>query len=185
MEITVILLGGEQMRILNNNTAAEEVEYINKVLRQKKRGFKRIALEDYGINDLELLDRLNSLGYTKVKNVISRTVDITNSNIDVIYPHRLDTEPIIEDNKEGATEETALSNVNTDKLNILLDNLESLLKLIPKHNNTLWRSNDNRNISIRLDSGLYAEIKHRAERDGVTATELFNRAVEEYLNKYN
>lgn len=177
------------MRILNINTVVEEVEYINKVLRGKKRGFKKIALEDYGISDLELLDQLKSLGYTKIKNVISRTVDITNNNIDVIYPSRLDTEPITEDKvieEEVTTEDkTALMNIDTDKLNLLLNNLDSILKLIPRGNNSIYRNNNNVPKTIRVDDGLYQEIKFRAERDGVTATELFNRAVEEYLNKYN
>lgn len=174
------------MRILNNDTILEEVDYINKVLRGKKRGFKKVALEDYEIDDLELLEQLKALGYVKVKNQLVREIDITNSNIEVIEPSRQVIEPIIEKNNKTITkvkeEEKALSKIDTSKLNLLLDNLDQLLNLIPKNRNTIYRSKDNRNISIRLDSGLYEELKHRAKRDNKTITELFNLALEEYLN---
>lgn len=177
------------MRVLNDSTLLEEIEYINKVLRGKKRGFKKIALEDYEVDDLELVEQLKALGYVKVKNQLVREIDITNSNIEVIKPSRQVIEPIIEENNKVAPgvkeEEKTLSNINTSKLNLLLDNLDQILKLIPKHKDVIYRSNDNRNISIRLDSGLYEELKHRAKRDNKTITELFNLALEEYLENNN
>lgn len=177
------------MRILNNDTVAEEIDYINKVLRGKKRGFKKIALEDYGINDLELLEQLKVLGYVKVKNKLVRDIDITNSNIEVIEPSRQVVEPIREENNKVTPgvkeEEKALSNIDNNKLRLLLDNIDKILNLIPQHRNTIYRNNDNRNISIRLDDGLYKELKHRAKRDNKTITELFNLALEEYLENNN
>ena len=35
------------MREVRNENVIEEIEYINKVLRQKKRGFKKLAFEDF------------------------------------------------------------------------------------------------------------------------------------------
>lgn len=168
------------MRILDKNTVQLEIEYIMKTLRGKKRGFKRIALEDYNKTDKELLEDLNELGYTKIKNEIVRTVDITNSNIEVIEPDRQVIEPVKEVLNLTTVETKVLSNFNQEKLNLLLDNLDSLLRLIPKEN-SIYRSNDNRVVSIRLDSGLYNEAKHRAENSNITVTELFNRALESYL----
>lgn len=164
----------------NINNIEQEVEYINKVLRGKKRGFGRIAKEDYGVNDIILLDVFKANGYQKVKNQIVRTIDITDSNIEVIEPNRQVIEPIKEVTTIIPEKEAALININTEKLNVLLDNLEDLLKLIPKEN-SIYRSNDNRVVSIRLDSGLYNESKHRAEMCNITVTELFNRALENYL----
>lgn len=166
------------MRVLNKNTISQEIEYINKVLRGKKRGFKKVALEDYNKADTELLEELKALGYVKVKNQIIRTDDITKSNIEVIEPSRY-VENTVTDHRDKT-----LSNVDTNKLNILLDNLEELLKLVPKYNSCIYRSNNNKVISIRVDEGLYNELKHRALRDNTTATELFNKALEEYLGKY-
>lgn len=168
------------MRILDRATVYTEIEYINKVLRSKKRGFRRIALEDYNKTDKELIEALNELGYTKIKNEIVRTVDITNSNIEVIEPHRQVIEPVEEVLNVAPVETKAIANINEEKLNLLLDNLDNLLKLIPKEN-SIYRSNDNRVVSIRLDSGLYNEAKYRADICNITVTELFNKALENYL----
>lgn len=174
------------MRVLNNNKLLEEIEYINKVLRGKKKGFKKIALEDYKVNDLELLEQLKSLGYVKVKNQLIREVNITNDNIEVIEPSRQIIEETVEvNNPKVNDEERVLSNINTSKLNLLLDNLDQILNLIPKHKDVIYRSSDNRNISIRLDTGLYEELKHRAKSKNKTITELFNLALEEYLENNN
>lgn len=134
------MLGGEEMRILNDHTLVEEI-------------------------------------------------DITNSNIEVIEAIRQDVEPIIKDNIENITkvkeEENALSKIDTSKLNLLLDKLDQILNLIPKNKDLIYRSNDNRNISLRLDTGLYEELKHRAKRDNKTISELFNLVLEEYLENNN
>ena len=172
------------MRELNRDTVCLEIEYINKVLKGKKRGFKRIALEDYNKTDKELLEELEVLGYIKIKvqsyYQFVRAIDITNSNIEVIEPGRQEAEPVNEVLEVATVETKAITNFNEEKLNLLLDNLDHLLKLIPKEN-SVFRSNDNRVVSIRLDSGLYNEAKHRAESSNITVTELFNRALENYL----
>ncbi len=177
------------MRVLNNSTLLEEIEYINKVLRSKKRGFKKIALEDYGVDDLELLEQLYVLGYVKVKNKVVRELNITNSNIEIIEPSRQVIEPIIKKNSKSIPsikeDDNALAKIDNDKLKLLLDNLDHLLKLIPKHKNVIYRSNNNSNISLRLDSGLYKELKVRAERNNKTISEMLNLVLEQYLENNN
>ena len=177
------------MRVLNNSTLLEEIEYINKVLRSKKRGFKKIALEDYGVDALELLEQLNVLGYVKVKNKVVRELNITNSNIEIIEPSRQVIEPIIKKNSKSIPsikeDDNALAKIDNDKLKLLLDNLDHLLKLIPKHKNVIYRSNNNSNISLRLDSGLYKELKVRAERNNKTISEMLNLVLEQYLENNN
>lgn len=177
------------MRVLNNSTLLEEIEYINKVLRSKKRGFKKIALEYYGVDDLELLEQLNVLGYVKVKNKVVRELNITNSNIEIIEPSRQVIEPIIKKNSKSIPsikeDDNALAKIDNDKLKLLLDNLDHLLKLIPKHKNVIYRSNNNSNISLRLDSGLYKELKVRAERNNKTISEMLNLVLEQYLENNN
>lgn len=39
--------GGLGMRLLNKDNILEQVEYINKILRGKKKGFNRISMEDF------------------------------------------------------------------------------------------------------------------------------------------
>lgn len=74
------------------------------------------------------------------------------------------------------------SNVNIDKLNILLNNIDSLLQLIPKHNNCIFRSGENKPVTLRVDSGLYEELKKCSEINNKTISELLNIALEKYFN---
>ena len=172
------------MREVRNENVIEEIEYINKVLRQKKRGFKKLAFEDYCLDDKDLLKILEHHGYTKIKNKFVRTVDITNSNIEVIEPNRQVIEPVKETKEIIQVKETTeLSNIDTTKLNLLLDNLDHLLKLIPKEK-CIYRNNIIGVRTLRLDTGLYEELKHRSELKNETISELLNIAIENYLTDF-
>lgn len=176
------------MRSINSNNFIEEIEYINKHLRQKKRGFKKISLEDYGREDQDITEQLKGFGYTKIKNQFVAE----ECNIEVIYPVRqIDITEV-----EDVTQQFEIENKDNKSLDIfnrvdiakftkLLNNLDDILDLISKHNNNdvIFKSGKNEVRSIRIDTGLYEELKNRAAVSGVTATELFNKALEEYLKK--
>lgn len=175
------------MRIINSDNLLQEVEYINAHLRKKKRGFKKIALEDYGREDQDIIEQLKGFGYTKIKNQFVAE----ECNIEVIYPVRqIDITEV-----EDVTQQFEIENKNNKSLDIfnrvdiakftkLLNNLDDILDLIPKYNNdVIFKSGKNEVRSIRIDTGLYEELKNRAAVSGVTATELFNKALEEYLKK--
>lgn len=172
------------MRIINNDNLVAEIDYINKHLRQKKRGFKKIALEDYSKLDHELLQDLMEFGYTKVKNQFVSD----ECNIEVIYPCRpieiteIDSITHIseEEVKGGALE--VLRDVDINKVIKLINNIDDILELIPeKREGVIYKNGKNEVRSIRVDTGLYEELKARAMEQGVTATELFNKALEEFL----
>ncbi|WP_040191076.1 hypothetical protein [Clostridium culturomicium] len=178
------------MRNISKENLVEEVEYINKHLRQKKRGFKKIALEDYDKNDQELIQVLKELGYTKIKNQFVSD----ECNIEVIYPVRqieiTDVEGITsvteeafkKDIKGGALD--VLDSMDINKFVKLINNIDDILELIPqKRDGVIYKSGKNEVRSIRIDLGLYEEIKARATERGTTATELFNKALEEFLSK--
>ena len=180
------------MREVKNENIFEEIEYINKELRRKKRGFKKIAFEEYSLNDTDLLEILKGYGYTKIKNQFLRAENITSENIEVIEFDRQVIEPVKDvlevDTVETtdiipASETTELSNIDTTKLNLLLDHLDHLLKLIPKEN-CIYRSNIISVKTLRVDSGLYEELRHRAEAKNETISELLNKAIENYLTDF-
>lgn len=108
--------------------------------------------------------------------------DITDSNIVVIEEVPIDE--VVENTNVEENEQVNLSNnnVNMDKLNLLLNNLDSLLNLIPKHKNCIYRSGENKPITLRIDSGLYEELKSRAEISNNTISELLNIVLEKYYN---
>lgn len=180
---------GEIMRIINEDNLLQEIEYINSHLRKKKRGFRKIALEDYGREDQDIIEQLKGFGYTKIKNQFVAE----ECNIEVIYPTRqIDITEV-----ENVTCETYIESeenknidifnrVDIDKFTKLINNIDDILSLIPDRNNSdvIFRSGKNEVKSIRIDTGLYEELKSRASEQGTTATELFNKALEEYLKSY-
>ena len=167
-------------------TLLELLEYVNNGLLEGK-SVTSIGKE-LGLNESSIRKRLNKNGYKRIGNKFVLDEGVT-SNItedEVVNP-------IVRDkNKEvrevlNNTEILAINNVDIDKLNMLLNNIDSLLKLIPNKDNTsniILRNGDNRTISIRADFGLYTLIKERAKRDNVAISEIINRALEDYLNNY-
>ena len=190
----IIVRGGEMMRIINSDNLLQEIEYINSHLRKKKRGFRKIALEDYGREDQDITEQLKGFGYTKIKNQFVAE----ECNIEVIYPTRqidiTEVESVTGYSENDITEHITseensnmsldiLNRVDMQKFTKLLNNIDDILELIPKRdgNSVIYRSGKNEVRSIRIDTGLYEELKNRAAEQGVTATELFNKALEEYL----
>ena len=116
------------------------------------------------------------------------TSNITSSNvienrISNRISNRLDNKITQEVDTPGAISKE----IDTDKLNLLLDNLDSILKLIPKGNitsNTSLRTGKNDVKSFRVDTGLYKAIKERATRDNINIADIINKALEDYLNNY-
>lgn len=150
--------------------------------------------KDFGISEKTIRTVIKKCGY---KREGSRLVplDITSSNTIVI--EQVPNDEIPEDKPIIPSNNKEIAKANDEKINIIFnifnddniskwmqlsENIDSILNLIPKHTNCIYKTNVNSVKSIRIDSGLYDEIKHRAERDNTTATELFNKALEEYLN---
>lgn len=81
-------------------------------------------------------------------------------------------------------------NIDMDKLNLLLSNLDNLLKLIPSNitsnieGGTRFRSGINDVKTFRIDSGLYEEVKKRAAQNNINIADILNKAIEDYLNNY-
>ena len=69
------------------------------------------------------------------------------------------------------------------KLELLLENIDSLLKLIPKEN-SIYKSNIITIKTLRVDEGLYEELRKRAELNNNTISELLNNAIENYLDTF-
>jgi len=83
---------------------------------------------------------------------------------------------------------TGLNNIDLDKLNSLLNNLDDLLSLVAKNDNTSnitsLRSGDNRATSLRIDTGLFEKAKQKAKDNDMSVGEILNRSLEDYLNNY-
>lgn len=82
------------------------------------------------------------------------------------------------------------NSIDLDKLNLLLSNLDSLLKLVDRNNTTnstteIDLSSSNTKVtSLRINKGIYSKVKQRAEIENITISNIVNRALIDYLNNY-
>ena len=159
------------------NNIEEVVIYLNSEL-SKGRTQKDIEINDFKVNERVIAKRLISRGYKKIDNQYymedSITSNITNN-----------TKKINKVNKQSNI--ICNSDLDMDKLNLLLANIDKILKLIPTDttsNITHLKSGSNEVRSLRIDTGLYEAIKDRASRDKVNISAIVNKALEDYINNY-
>lgn len=161
----------------NKNNLIKIVEFINDELKSGKPMIK-IERETFGENERVIHKRLIRLGYKKIDNQYVLKDNITSN----ITKKGLSKE--IKDNKSVSTE------VNNERLSLLLDNLDEILSLINKKNSnnitsniTGLRSNINDVRSFRIDTGIYEEIKKLSSKSNETIGEIINIALEQYLKQ--
>lgn len=179
----------------NIDNIEEIVNYINQEL--SSRAMVNIEREEFGVNERVIHKRLVRLGYKKIDNQYRLQEEITSN----ITPSKTRYKPIqevkeVSNNsipKEESTKniepiQAIQGEINIDKLNLLLDNIDLLLKLIPKSNITSntssLRTGVNDVKSFRVDTGLYKAIKERATREKINIADILNKALEDYLNNY-
>lgn len=176
----------------NKESINEIVFFINKEL-ALGRTMISIEREEFGENERVIHKRLIRLGYKKNKNQYEKSEHITSNitpKMDTINSHRTreDITGNITPIEIIKPPETQISGIkDIDKLNLLLENVDKLLKLIPTDitsNITGNRSGKNDVRSLRIDTGLYEAVKIRALRDNINIADLVNKALEDYLNNY-
>ena len=161
----------------NKDNIDEIVEFINRELKNG-RAMNKIELEEFGANERVIHKRLIRIGYKKIDNQY-RLKDGITSNIT--------EKPKVINKVKNESNIIRNSDLDMDKLNLLLANVDKLLKLIPtdvKSNITHLKSGNNEVRSLRIDTGLYEAIKDRASRDNINISAIVNKALEDYLNNY-
>ena len=180
----------------------EIVEFINNKL---KLGNPMVKIENeyFGENARVIHKRLIRLGYKKINNQYLLKENIT-SNItndkEIKKKGKITCNNEVvrkEDNTVGENDNVEVfkninvnptyNDVDIDKLNLLLSDLDKILKLIPTDitsNITELRSGINNVCSFRIDTGLYKAVKERASRDNINIAGIINKALEDYLNNY-
>lgn len=81
-----------------------------------------------------------------------------------------------------------LDTVNIDKLNLLLDSLEDILKLIEKKKVTSNITIDSKETTVktlRINKELYEKVRKFAKDKDITIGSLLNEALINYLDKYS
>lgn len=90
--------------------------------------------------------------------------------------------------KEDATNKVILlSDIEAGKLNILLNNIDSILELVEKKNNTssiTINSDKTKVTSLRINEELYDMIKDKSVKSNTSISDIVNRSLIDYLNNY-
>ena len=161
----------------NKDNIDEIVEFINREL-ESGRQMNNIELEEFGVNERVIHKRLLRIGYKKIDNQYRLEESITSN---ITNKSKAITKVKNESNI------TCNSDLDMEKLNLLLANIDKILKLIPTDttsNITHLKSGSNEVRSLRIDTGLYDAIKNRASRDNINISAIVNKALEDYLNNY-
>lgn len=161
----------------NKDNIDEIVEFINREL-ESGRPMNNIELEEFGVNERVIHKRLLRIGYKKINNQYRLEESITSN---ITNKSKAITKVKNESNI------TCNSDLDMEKLNLLLANIDKILKLIPTDttsNITHLKSGSNEVRSLRIDTGLYDAIKNRASRDNINISAIVNKALEDYLNNY-
>lgn len=159
----------------------ELLKLVNSEL-EKNKSLTSIAKE-LGVNESTIRKKLNKLGYKRIGNQF-----VLNSENTSKITKKIEEISKITSKDESISEPTINlnSNLDIDKLNLLLSNLDNLLKLVPSNmtSNSKYRSGINDVKSFRIDTGLYAEVKNRSAKNNMNIAEILNRALEDYLKNY-
>lgn len=75
-----------------------------------------------------------------------------------------------------------------EKLKLLVDNIDNLLRLIPNTTSsitsTLINTEKTKVTSLRINEDIYNLIKERALRDKCSISDIVNKSLMDYLNNY-
>lgn len=161
------------------NNINEVVEYINAEL-EKGRSMKEIEQQDFKVNERVISKRLSRRGYKKVDGVFTKD---NTSNITKVESNNLRVQ---KPKNEGVVK--VKNDIDMDKLNLLLDNLDSLLELVNIRNNINNTCNITSNetvvTSLRINKEVYQMVKQRARENNIKVMDIVNRALMDYLKNY-
>ncbi|WP_294343310.1 hypothetical protein [uncultured Clostridium sp.] len=126
----------------------------------------------------ELVDFINSELLT-YKSVVSEEAEKNN------IKSMLSNMPIIDNDIVSDSYDLEDKGINYSKLKLLLDNIDDILLLIKKEDKSkVIRSGNTKVTSLRVDIGIYEQIKNKAVEDNMNISEIINIALEDYLKKY-
>ena len=166
---------------LNNISIERLVQYINLELQKDKNISVNKLCDKIGIKKSTLKSRMTRADYSY--NVELRRYikdNTTSNNIEVL-------QEVAATKEDTTSNTTGLNNIDVEKLNLLLNNLDGLLKLVEVKSNTsniTINSDKTRVTSLRINEELYDMIKDRAARDNTSISDIVNRALMDYLNNY-
>ena len=93
----------------------------------------------------------------------------------------------IKQEKEEVNNSIAIDKVDIDKLNLLLNNLDDILKLVSNKDiisNITIGNKETTVKTLRVNTELYNKVRNKAAKENKTIGSILNKALLDYLNKY-
>lgn len=166
---------------LNNISIEKLVKYINLELSKDKNISVNRLCDRIGIKKSTLKSRMTRADYSynveRRQYIKDNTTNNTTEVLQEVSAPKQDTQNKV----------ILLNDIETDKLNLLLNNLDSLLELVNKKHNTsniTIDSDKTRVTSLRINEQIYNMIKDRAIKENTSISDIVNRSLLDYLNNY-
>lgn len=165
---------------INNMDIEQLVKFINIELSKNKSLSVNKWCESNNIKKSTLKSRMSRADYSYNvdlrKYVKNNTTGNTTEVLQEVSAPKEDTNKVI-----------LLNDIETGKLNLLLNNIDSLLELVEKKNNTssiTINSDKTKVTSLRINEELYDMIKDKSAKSNISISDIVNRALIDYLNNY-
>ena len=158
----------------------ELVNIINRALEEDKELSVNKWCDKVGVNKSTLKSKLSRGKYIYNSKLRSYSKKDITSNITSV-------EPVIKQDKEEVNNSIAIDKVDIDKLNLLLNNLDDILKLVSNKDITSNITIENKETTVktlRVNTELYNKIRDKAAKENTTIGSILNKALLDYLNKY-
>ena len=158
----------------------ELVNIINRALEEDKELSVNKWCDKVGINKSTLKSKLSRGKYIYNSKLRSYSKKDITSNITSV-------EPVIKQDKEEVNNSIAIDKVDIDKLNLLLNNLDDILKLVSNKDVTSNITIENKETTVktlRVNKEIYNKIRDNAAKENKTIGSILNKALLDYLNKY-
>ena len=113
-----------------------------------------------------------------ISNTMENTIEVLQKDVNTTNKNNDNT---------SSTTPVNIDNLDINKLNILLDNLDVLLGLVKRKNNTgstTLKSGETKVTSLRINEELYEMVKEKAAKEKSSISDIVNRALLDYLNNY-
>lgn len=162
----------------------ELVNIINRALEEDKELSVNKWCDKVGIKQSTLKSKLSRGKYIYNAKLRSYSKKDITSNI---TSNITSGEPVIKQDKEEVNNSIAIDKIDIDKLNLLLNNLDDILKLVSNKDVTSNITIDNKETTVktlRVNTELYNKVRNKAIKENKTIGSILNKALLDYLNKY-
>jgi hypothetical protein len=166
---------------INNMDIEQLVKFINIELSKNKSLSVNKWCESNNIKKSTLKSRMSRANYSYNVDLRKYVKHNTTSNTTEVL------QEVSAPKEDNLNKVILLNDIETEKLNLLLNNIDSLLELVEKKNNTssiTINSDKTRVTSLRINEELYDMVKEKSAKSNMSISDIVNRALIDYLNNY-